>query len=140
MLEYQDLKERVEDLHSQLDKLQHLIELKDNLLAHMQNGGDLAVTPAPDTLQTLDSAAPVEAAAVALTNSQEQAEPSLDEPILTTELAAPVQLEPSLSPSPPAETPLSTANSQVQAAESERSTFDRITNSPMLLAVGVWLF
>lgn len=136
VLEYQDLKERVEDLHSQLDKLQHLIELKDNLLAHMQNGGDLAVTPVPDTLQTLDSAAPVEAAAVALTNSQEQAEPSLDEPILTTELAAPVQLEPSLSPSPPAETPLSTANSQVQAAESERSTFDRITNSPMLLAVG----
>lgn len=55
LLENEDLNSRIDDLSSQLDKLQRLIELKDNQLAQLQNAVDqpaamaVAVTPSSDT-------------------------------------------------------------------------------------------
>lgn len=122
VLEYQDLKGRVEDLNSQLDKLQHLIELKDNLLAQLQNTPDLLETlensdPAADT-ELLDSDLEQTTPLVAETDAE--LKPQLEEP----NLQSAVQAEATPDPVEP---------SQVQAQD-ESVVDESMMSNPMLLA------
>src|SRR5699024_3231304 len=64
ILEKEELQSRVEDLSSQLEKLQRLIELKDNQLAQLQNADELlAELPTEDTESTTEAS--VDTAALA---------------------------------------------------------------------------
>ena len=72
MLENDDLKGRVDDLNSQLEKLQRLIELKDNQLAQLQNAVD-----SPVELDVVENLADTELSA---DNELAQVDPELVEP------------------------------------------------------------
>ena len=88
--ENEDLKGRVGDLQSQMDKLQKLIELKDNQLAKLQT--DLATQSKASATAPTTPAAPVEAVAPA-------AKPAEPAP------AAPVAQAPAVEPKPAAVEP-----------------------------------
>ncbi|WP_205340321.1 FimV/HubP family polar landmark protein [Denitrificimonas caeni] len=122
VLEYQDLKGRVEDLNSQLDKLQHLIELKDNLLAQLQNTPDL-----PEPLENSDPAADTQL----LDSDLEQTTPLVAE---TDAELMPQLEEPNLQPAAQTEAALDSVEpSQVQAQD-ESLIDESMLSNPMLLA------
>ena len=153
-LENADLKGRVEDLNSQLEKLQRLIELKDNQLAQLQNAVDTTdttlapvetaavtvadvVEPAIEavvdtavvepTIETVADAAIVEPAAVEPVVEQEQLEPVVPEQV---EVEPEPVVEPVIQPQTEVSVPVA------EPVLEEESLLDQVMNDPMLLAAG----
>lgn len=136
LLENEDLKERVDELNSQLAKLQRLVELKDNLLAQLQDtAGGAAAVDSMDTQQA-------ELDAVADASESSNKPTTLEEPPLSDETDA---------GAPGSDAQLSAAADEAQsesgddtqadaeqaapaAAQAEdKSTIDKLLASPMLL-------
>jgi len=114
-----ELKSRMADLQSQLDKLQRLIELKNNQLAKMQAEGP-AATPAPAADAAAPAVAPVPAitAELAATPPATPAEAAPAAP--APEAAAPAPVEPVVEPKPAAD---------------EDKTFNELLTNPILLGL-----
>ena len=103
-----ELKSRISDLQSQMDKLQRLIELKNNQLAKLQAEG-AAGAPAP-------AAAPTPAMTAELTPNA---------------AAAPAEMTPAAVPAPvPAETPV-----EPTPAASDDKQFNELLTNPWLLGL-----
>ncbi|HEY6612657.1 MAG TPA: FimV/HubP family polar landmark protein, partial [Pseudomonas sp.] len=155
--ENQELKERLGDLQSQLDKLQRLIELKNEQLAKLQGGlaADAATTAAADSAPAAEAeVAPVAAAAVQpagesateapLENKPQAdaadaaaapasvAEPAADTaaPVAAESKPAPVAEAPKPAPAKPAVQPVA------PAPVYEPSLVDEVLANPLLLAAG----
>ena len=80
VLENEELQGRVDDLNSQLEKLQRLIELKDNQLAQLQNAVDTPLElAAVDTLDNVDEQVNAQSSDTSDTPSMAAAEQELDE-------------------------------------------------------------
>ncbi|MFC5715228.1 FimV/HubP family polar landmark protein [Pseudomonas sp. GCM10022188] len=149
--ENQELKERLTDLQSQLDKLQRLIELKNEQLAKLQGGlaaepaAEAAGAPAAAESKPLETAA-APAPAVAPTNGQ----PGEPAPAVSAEAVTPAaQPEPAApvaAPAPVAEAakpaapkpaaPKPVAVKPAPAPVYEPSLVDEIMANPLLLAAG----
>lgn len=155
--ENQELKERLGDLQSQLDKLQRLIELKNEQLAKLQGGlaADAATTADTDSVP----AAEVEAAPVASAPGQPAAESAVEAPVeskppvdAVDAAAAPA---PSAEPAGEAATPVVAESKPVPVAEAskpapvkpaaqpvvptpvyEPSLIDEVLGNPLLLGAG----
>jgi len=114
-----ELKSRMADLQSQLDKLQRLIELKNNQLAKMQAEGP-GTTPAPATDAAAPAVAPVPAitAELAATPPATPAEAAPAAP--APEATAPAPVEPVVEPKPAAD---------------EDKTFNELLTNPILLGL-----
>ncbi|RIJ11241.1 peptidoglycan-binding protein [Pseudomonas sp. 91RF] len=114
-----ELKSRMADLQSQLDKLQRLIELKNNQLAKMQAEGP-GTTPAPAADAAAPAVAPVPAitAELAATPPATPAEAAPAAP--APEAAAPAPVEPVVEPKPAAD---------------EDKTFNELLTNPILLGL-----
>jgi pilus assembly protein FimV len=111
-----ELKSRVADLQSQLDKLQRLIELKNDQLARLEAQSGAPVAPA----------APVATAPVIDAQLQPSPAPTA-EPVVTPPPAA-VDTEPQQAATPaPTDTPA--------AEEGSPSALDNILGNPLLLAL-----
>ena len=111
-----ELKSRMADLQSQLDKLQRLIELKNNQLAKMQAEGPGA-TPAP----AADAAAPAVAPVPAITAELAATPPATPaQAAPAPEAAAPAPVEPVVEPKPAAD---------------EDKTFNELLTNPILLGL-----
>jgi len=117
-----ELKSRMTDLQSQMDKLQRLIELKNNQLAKLQadgaNGAPAAVEPAPAELAPAP-AMPAELVA----NSgpaPAPAEPVPAAPTAATPEVAPAPVEPPVEPTPVA---------------SDEQKYNELLTNPMLLGL-----
>lgn len=117
-----ELKSRMSDLQSQMDKLQRLIELKNNQLAKLQADGANGAAPA-------DEPAPVETApampAELVANSAPAAVPAQAEPVppapaAATPEAAPAAVEPPVEPAPVA---------------SDEQKYNELLTNPMLLGL-----
>ncbi|MNZ33570.1 hypothetical protein D3C78_509160 [compost metagenome] len=155
--ENQELKERLGDLQSQLDKLQRLIELKNEQMAKLQGGlaADAATTAAADSAPAAEAeVAPVAAAAVQpagestteapLENKPQAdaadaaaapapgAEPAADAaaPVAAESKPAPVAEAPKPAPAKPAVQPVA------PAPVYEPSLVDEVLANPLLLAAG----
>jgi pilus assembly protein FimV len=103
-----ELKSRISDLQSQMDKLQRLIELKNNQLAKLQAEGE-AGAPAP-------AAAPAPAMTAELTPNA---------------APAPAEMTPAAVPAPvPAETPV-----EPTPAASDDKQFNELLTNPWLLGL-----
>ncbi|WP_323160796.1 FimV/HubP family polar landmark protein [Pseudomonas fluorescens] len=111
-----ELKSRMADLQSQLDKLQRLIELKNNQLAKMQAEGPGA-TPAP----AADAAAPAVAPVPAITAE-----------LAATPPATPAQAAPAPEAAAPA--PVETVVEPKPAADEDK-TFNELLTNPILLGL-----
>lgn len=111
-----ELKSRMADLQSQLDKLQRLIELKNNQLAKMQAEGPGA-TPAPAADAAAPAVAPVPAITAELAATP-PATPSQAAP--APEAAAPAPVEPVVESKPAAD---------------EDKTFNELLTNPILLGL-----
>ncbi|MBC8995276.1 FimV family protein [Pseudomonas sp. N40(2020)] len=117
----EELKSRMSDLQSQLDKLQKLIELKNNQLAKMQAEGsgaapaaNPAVAPVPAITAELAAtppATPAEAAAAAASPTPESAI------------------------APPAETPTETPVVEPKPVVDDEKTFNELLTNPILLGL-----
>jgi len=114
-----ELKSRMADLQSQLDKLQRLIELKNNQLAKMQAEG-AGATPAPAADAAAPAVPPVPAitAELAATPPATPAEAAPAAP--APEAAAPAPVEPVVEPKPVAD---------------EDKTFNELLTNPILLGL-----
>ncbi|WP_192553198.1 FimV family protein [Pseudomonas sp. IzPS59] len=114
-----ELKSRMADLQSQLDKLQRLIELKNNQLAKMQAEGP-GTTPAPAADAAAPAVAPVPAitAELAATPPATPAEAAPAAP--APDVAAPAPVEPVVEPKPAAD---------------EDKTFNELLTNPILLGL-----
>ncbi|WP_207865005.1 FimV family protein [Pseudomonas sp. 58(2021)] len=111
-----ELKSRMADLQSQLDKLQRLIELKNNQLAKMQAEGP-GSTPAP----AADAAAPAVAPVPAITAELAATPPATPaQAAPAPEAAAPAPVEPVAEPKPAAD---------------EDKTFNELLTNPILLGL-----
>ncbi len=159
-LENEDLKSRVEDLNSQLEKLQRLIELKDNQLAQLQNSVDapvavpesVASTPAAET-NLATEVAPAAAEDTLTTEvtpdpaieSVENVAEGIGEVVENSEATAETEVlavEPQLTaePEPLVETETVTqpqAEANIPAAvpvQDEQSLVEKVMDDPMLLA------
>ncbi|WP_439821040.1 FimV/HubP family polar landmark protein [Pseudomonas sp. HLG18] len=111
-----ELKSRMADLQSQLDKLQRLIELKNNQLAKMQAEGP-GVTPAP----AADAAAPAVAPVPAITAELAATPPATPaQAAPAPEAAAPAPVEPVVESKPAAD---------------EDKTFNELLTNPILLGL-----
>lgn len=111
-----ELKSRMADLQSQLDKLQRLIELKNNQLAKMQAEGPGA-TPAP----AADAAAPAVAPVPAITAELAATPPATPaQAAPAPEAAAPAPVEPVVESKPAAD---------------EDKTFNELLTNPILLGL-----
>ena len=159
-LENEDLKGRVEDLNSQLEKLQRLIELKDNQLAQLQNSVDapvavpesVASTPAAET-NLATEVAPAAAEDTLTTEvtpdpaieSVENVAEGIGEVVENSEATAETEVlavEPQLTaePEPLVETETVTqpqAEANIPAAvpvQDEQSLVEKVMDDPMLLA------
>lgn len=111
-----ELKSRMADLQSQLDKLQRLIELKNNQLAKMQAEGPGA-TPAP----AADAAAPAVAPVPAITAE-----------LAATPPATPAQAAPAPAAAAPA--PVEPVVESKPAADEDK-TFNELLTNPILLGL-----
>ena len=149
--ENQELKERLPDLQSQLDKLQRLIELKNEQLAKLQGGlaadaaaapasapADGAAAPAAPAESKPAEAAPaaVAAAPAAVPAAVQPSEPAPAaaapaQPVAAPAPAAPVQPE---APKPAAPKPA--AVKPAPAPVYEPSLVDEVLANPLLLAAG----
>ncbi len=159
-LENEDLKSRVEGLNSQLEKLQRLIELKDNQLAQLQNSVDapvavpesVASTPAAET-NLATEVAPAAAEDTLTTEvtpdpaieSVENVAEGIGEVVENSEATAETEVlavEPQLTaePEPLVETETVTqpqAEANIPAAvpvQDEQSLVEKVMDDPMLLA------
>ncbi|WP_065261451.1 FimV/HubP family polar landmark protein [Pseudomonas bananamidigenes] len=114
-----ELKSRMADLQSQLDKLQRLIELKNNQLAKMQAEG-AGATPAPAADAAAPAVPPVPAitAELAATPPATPAEAAPAAP--APEAAAPAPVEPVVEPKPVAD---------------EDKAFNELLTNPILLGL-----
>lgn len=148
LLENEDLKERVDELDSQLAKLQRLVELKDNLLAQLQDtAGGAAAVDGMDAQQ-----AELDDAAVADASESGDKPTTLEEPPLSdeTDAGAPgsdAQLSAAADASDAAADEAQTesgddtqadaeqaATAAAQTEAEDKSTIDKLLDSPMLLA------
>ncbi|KAA8740804.1 FimV family protein [Pseudomonas koreensis] len=109
----EELKSRMADLQSQLDKLQRLIELKNNQLAKMQAEG-------PGTAPAATAAVPAITAELAAT------------PPATPAEAAPT---PESAIAPPVETPAETPVVAPKPVVDEDKTFNELLTNPILLGL-----
>lgn len=109
----EELKSRMADLQSQLDKLQRLIELKNNQLAKMQADGSAAAPAA-------NAAVPVITAELAAT------------PPATPAEAAPT---PESAIAPPVDTPAETPVVAPKPVVDEDKTFNELLTNPILLGL-----
>ncbi|ANH99032.1 peptidoglycan-binding protein [Pseudomonas koreensis] len=109
----EELKSRMADLQSQLDKLQRLIELKNNQLAKMQAEGSAAAPAA-------NAAVPAITAELAAT------------PPATPAEAAPT---PESAIAPPVDTPAETPVVAPQPVVDEDKTFNELLTNPILLGL-----
>ena len=145
VLENQDLKSRVDDLNSQLEKLQRLIELKDSQLAQLQNAVDTPiatqdVTPAAGTQLTEaneETAVVAEDTLNASAESVEQVDQlTTVEPVEAVEAqeteALAVEAQPVVEPEPVVEAEV-TPPAAIPVQE-EKSLIDTVMDDPMLLA------
>ncbi|WP_192560223.1 FimV family protein [Pseudomonas allokribbensis] len=112
-----ELKSRMTDLQSQLDKLQRLIELKNNQLAKLQAEGS-ATAPAPAAAAPAVAPVPAITAELAATPPATPAEAA---PVASApEAVAPAPVEPVVEPKP--------------AADDEK-TFNELLTNPILLGL-----
>lgn len=149
LLENEELQSRVADLNSQLEKLQRLIELKDNQLAQLQNAVDgPLVEPAEssegaavdsetladsaDTTETLEPAAETVEAVEAPVVAQDTVEPDQAAVAETVEVAA--EPEPEPAPVPAVEPEEAIAPAAVEPQAEEKNIIDTVMDDPMLLA------
>jgi pilus assembly protein FimV len=113
-----ELKSRISDLQSQMDKLQRLIELKNNQLAKLEAEGAASGTPEP-----APAAAPAGAIATA--------------PVISAELT-PAPAAPA-TPTPPAATEAAPAPAEAPAeskpAASDEQAFNDLLTNPVLLGL-----
>ncbi|MGZ9667461.1 FimV/HubP family polar landmark protein [Pseudomonas sp. GNP014] len=113
----EELKSRMTDLQSQLDKLQKLIELKNNQLAKMQAEG-------PGAAPAANPAAP---AVPAIT-----AELAATPPATPAEAASPT---PESAIAPPVETPIEPVVEPKSAVVDDEKTFNELLTNPILLGL-----
>ena len=150
--ENDELKGRMTDLQSQLDKLQRLIQLKDDQMAKLQadlaaQGQAPAVAPAAPVAPVAEApATPVEPAPEAAPQDPAAATPVVpaatpetdfnysEEPAAQPETAAPVAVEPApiAAPEPAPVTPVAEAP-VVAEPQAESSTLDDLLANPILL-------
>ncbi|WP_167145238.1 FimV family protein [Pseudomonas sp. OTU750018] len=150
--ENDELKGRMTDLQSQLDKLQRLIQLKDDQMAKLQadlaaQGQAPAVAPAAPVAPVAETpATPVEPAPEAAPQDPAAATPIVpaatpetdfnysEEPATQPETAAPVAVEPApiAAPEPAPVTPVAEAP-VVAEPQAESSTLDDLLANPILL-------
>ncbi|MEO6680290.1 MAG: FimV/HubP family polar landmark protein [Pseudomonas sp.] len=118
-----ELKSRMTDLQSQLDKLQRLIELKNNQLAKLQAEGAAGAPAAP----AATAAAPVISAQLTPPPAPTPAEaaPTATAPVTP----APVVTAPEATPAP-AETPV-----EPKPAATDEQTFNDLLTNPILLGL-----
>lgn len=157
-LENQDLKGRVEDLNSQLEKLQRLIELKDNQLAQLQNAVDAPVdtlavpvtaveqvepvieevSPVNETPAVIADDAASEAAdaetVVDVQTDNAEAEVVAVEPEPVVEPEPIVEAEPVAEPAPAVEPQAEASLPVAEVVEEEPGLFDKVMDDPMMLA------
>ncbi len=112
-----ELKSRMTDLQSQLDKLQRLIELKNNQLAKLQAEGS-ATAPAPAAAAPAVAPVPAITAELAATPPATPAEAAPVAP--APEAVSPAPVEPVVEPKP--------------AADDEK-TFNELLTNPILLGL-----
>ncbi|PWB31531.1 peptidoglycan-binding protein [Pseudomonas sp. SDI] len=112
-----ELKSRVSDLQSQLDKLQKLIALKNDQLARLEAQSAQPAAPAA----ALPGAAPA-------INAQLQPAPT---PVDTVVSPAPAAVD----TAPPAEAPVADAAATPDADQSSASALDDLLGNPLLLAL-----
>ncbi|MDI2594932.1 peptidoglycan-binding protein [Pseudomonas sp. 681] len=110
-----ELKSRMTDLQSQLDKLQRLIELKNNQLAKMQAEGV--------------GGAPAATAAAPAMSAELAANPAATPTAAAPATPAPVVTAPEATPAP-AETPI-----EPKPAASDEQTFNELLTNPILLGL-----
>ena len=118
----EELKSRMTDLQSQLDKLQKLIELKNNQLAKLQAEGSGAAPAANGAV------APVPAITAELAAT----------PPATPAEAAPASPTPESAIAPPAETPVEPVVEPVvetKPAADDKKTFNELLTNPILLGL-----
>ncbi|PKA68050.1 pilus assembly protein FimV [Pseudomonas baetica] len=113
----EELKSRMSDLQSQLDKLQKLIELKNNQLAKMQAEG-AGAAPAGNP-----AAAPVPAIT---------AELAATPPATPVDAASPT---PESAIAPPAETPAETPVVEPKPVVDDEKTFNELLTNPILMGL-----
>ncbi|NMY49467.1 FimV family protein [Pseudomonas sp. WS 5011] len=150
--ENDELKGRMTDLQSQLDKLQRLIQLKDDQMAKLQadlaaQGQAPAVAPAAPVAPVAEApATPVEPAPEAAPQDPAAATPVVpaatpetdfnysEEPAAQPETVAPVAVEPApiAAPEPAPVTPVAEAP-VVAEPQAESSTLDDLLANPILL-------
>ncbi|SDR78795.1 FimV/HubP family polar landmark protein [Pseudomonas oryzae] len=151
--ENQELKERLTDLQSQLDKLQRLIELKNEQLAKLQGGlaADSAVpatAAVPAESQATESAAAPAPSAVPVESKAAEAAPADTSVAVSTPAAAAASEQnaqpaaaPVVAPAPVVEAPKPAAPKPavvkpVPAPVYEPSLVDEVMANPLLLAAG----
>ncbi|QXI02440.1 peptidoglycan-binding protein [Pseudomonas monsensis] len=114
----EELKSRMTDLQSQLDKLQKLIELKNNQLAKMQAEG-------PGAAPAANPAAP--------------AVPAITAELAATPPATPAEAAASPTPesaiAPPVETPIEPVVEPKPAVVDDEKTFNELLTNPILLGL-----
>ncbi|WP_166219838.1 FimV family protein [Pseudomonas atagonensis] len=115
----EELKSRMSDLQSQLDKLQKLIELKNNQLAKMQAEG-AGAAPAANA-----AAAPVPAITAELAAT----------PPATPAEAASASPTPESAIAPPVETPAETPVVEPKPVVDDEKTFNELLTNPILLGL-----
>ncbi|WLH37582.1 peptidoglycan-binding protein [Pseudomonas sp. FP2196] len=115
----EELKSRMSDLQSQLDKLQKLIELKNNQLAKMQAEGSGAAPVANPAV------APVPAITAELAAT----------PPATPAEAAAASPTPESAIAPPAETPAETPVVEPKPVVDDEKTFNELLTNPILLGL-----
>ncbi|VXC68323.1 FimV/HubP family polar landmark protein [Pseudomonas sp. 9Ag] len=133
-----DLKDRLNDLQGQLDKLQRLMQLKDDQLAKLQAqlasgaeaGLDVAASPSPSVDEADNSATPVTQAAEVVPEVATEANPA------PSAAPQPPQSEKSEAPEPDVQAPAATAAPVSAPQEPQADGYvDELMGSPVLLGV-----
>ncbi|MEX3772455.1 FimV/HubP family polar landmark protein [Pseudomonas sp. MYb118] len=117
-----ELKSRISDLQSQMDKLQRLIELKNNQLAKLEAEGAASAAPEP-----VPAAAPAGAIATAPVISAELTPSPTPAPAAAPAAPAPAAAE---ATPPPAETP-----AESKPAASDDQAFNDLLTNPVLMGL-----
>ena len=131
-----ELQDRMQDLQAQLDKLQRLMQLKDEQLAKLQGqmAGDAPVAGAqPD--ESVEPPVADEGADSSAANAApaQQPEAQVEQPAEPQAEAAPVEPEPAATPAPAAAEPPKAKPAPVPAAP---SLVDSLLDNPLTLAAG----
>ncbi|WP_407291157.1 FimV/HubP family polar landmark protein [Stutzerimonas zhaodongensis] len=129
-----DLKDRLNDLQGQLDKLQRLMQLKDDQLAKLQ--AQLAAEPNAGTGPAALQGASPEEVGSGTTAGQEPTEGGPDLDAVAEEAAGPAETPqvPAVTPEPAAQAPAAEAPVSVPQEEQADGYVDELLASPILLA------